>query len=188
MVGYIEGSWSTQLRLKGRYKEMWIGHWNRGGMKLRMKLVRGRSGFGRNDTDKLNNDTNNLSTSCSITREKWICFGWGLGWVGQKPKRIRKVRHLQHHESGKYLNYTLCSSSSSGRYDAVHAPPARQHARLLYMRLTFHRNNTLFGSHALTQPRELALLRHEPLLLILCFIIVGFHGRWDFRRTAHARP
>jgi hypothetical protein len=45
---------------------------------------------------------------------------------------------------------------------------------LLYTGLRFNHNNALFSGHTLAQPRELAFLRHKPLLLLIGFIIVSF--------------
>jgi hypothetical protein len=43
------------------------------------------------------------------------------------------------------------------------------------MGMSFSRN-TLFSSHALAQPRELAFLGHKALLLLLDFIVARFRS------------
>lgn len=69
---------------------------------------------------------------------------------------------------------------TSGSYDTVHTSSARQQRHGLLplhnTSLCFSQNSVLFSSHALTQPRELAFLRHKPFLLFLgqTTIIVTF--------------
>ena len=70
-----------------------------------------------------NNDTNNSSTFCPIIQKSGIGLEGNEGWTYPEDKKSAITYNIT--EVGKMISFTRSTCSSSGRYHAVHAPPAR---------------------------------------------------------------